>query len=75
MVVLSVGCSTSFQYIPFHSKAGPASGAAMVPLRELLGYATALRSITGGEGSFSMELAGYGPMDAATAKAALAESW
>ncbi|CAM9532689.1 unnamed protein product [Chrysoparadoxa australica] len=34
---------------------------AQVPVKELLGYASALRSITGGEGSFTMEFAGYRP--------------
>lgn len=32
-----------------------------VPLASLLGYATALRSITQGEGSFSMEFSHYAP--------------
>lgn len=32
-----------------------------VPLAALLGYATALRSITQGEGSFSMEFSHYAP--------------
>jgi elongation factor G len=32
---------------------------AEVPLRELIGYSTALRSVTSGEGSFSMEFAIY----------------
>ncbi|CAM9694014.1 unnamed protein product [Choristocarpus tenellus] len=36
---------------------------ARVPLRELLGYATTLRSITAGEASFTMEFGGYTPMD------------
>lgn len=32
-----------------------------VPLASLLGYATALRSITQGEGSFTMEFSHYAP--------------
>jgi elongation factor G len=32
-----------------------------VPLAALLGYATALRSITQGEGSFTMEFSHYAP--------------
>ncbi|CAM9289924.1 unnamed protein product [Discosporangium mesarthrocarpum] len=42
---------------------------ARVPLRELLGYATALRSISAGEGSFTMEFGGYTRMDADVQKA------
>lgn len=34
-----------------------------VPLRELVGYASTLRAITAGEGSFSMQLHGYSAMD------------
>jgi elongation factor G len=34
---------------------------ALVPLATMLGYATALRSMTGGEGSFSLEFAEYSP--------------
>ena len=34
-----------------------------VPLKEILGYANNLRSITGGEGSFSAEYKGHSPCD------------
>ena len=43
-----------------------------VPLRELLGYATTLRSISAGEASFTMELGGYTRMDLETQRAVLA---
>lgn len=46
-----------------------------VPLRELLGYATTLRSLSGGEASFTMELGGYARMDADAQKAALDGGW
>jgi elongation factor G len=36
-----------------------------VPLKEILGYANNLRSITGGEGSFSAEYKGHSPCDSA----------
>lgn len=42
-----------------------------VPLREFLGYATTLRSISAGEASFTMELGGYTRMDAETQRAVL----
>lgn len=35
-----------------------------VPLAEILGYAKSLRSLTGGEGSFSAEYKGHSPCDA-----------
>jgi elongation factor G len=35
---------------------------AIVPLAEMLSYATQLKSITGGQGSFTMELRGYEPV-------------
>jgi elongation factor G len=35
---------------------------AIVPLAEMLSYATQLKSMTGGQGSFSMELRGYEPV-------------
>jgi elongation factor G len=35
---------------------------AMVPLREMIGYATILRSKTAGEATFSMELGGFEPV-------------
>jgi elongation factor G len=35
---------------------------AIVPLAEMLSYATNLKSMTGGQGSFSMELKGYEPV-------------
>jgi len=37
-----------------------------VPLAEILGYAKSLRSLTGGEGSFSAEYKGHSPCDAST---------
>lgn len=46
-----------------------------VPLRELLGYATTLRSLSGGEASFTMELGGYARMDPDAQKAALEGGW
>ncbi|CAM9280876.1 unnamed protein product [Scytosiphon promiscuus] len=46
-----------------------------VPLRELLGYATTLRSLSGGEASFTMELGGYARMDVDAQKAALDGGW
>jgi elongation factor G len=35
---------------------------ALIPLSEMFGYATKLRSITQGRGSFSMEFSNYEPM-------------
>jgi elongation factor G len=35
---------------------------AEVPLSSMLGYSSALRSLTGGSGSFSMRVIGYGEM-------------
>lgn len=46
-----------------------------VPLRELLGYATTLRSLSAGEASFTMELGGYARMDADAQKTALEGGW
>lgn len=46
-----------------------------VPLRELLGYATTLRSLSAGEASFTMELGGYARMDADAQRAALEGGW
>lgn len=46
-----------------------------VPLRELLGYATTLRSLSAGEASFTMELGGYARMDADAQKVALEGGW
>lgn len=46
-----------------------------VPLRELLGYATTLRSLSGGEASFTMELGGYARMDADSQRIALDGGW
>jgi len=44
---------------------------ASVPLRELLGYASALRALSAGEATFSMHLEGYFPMEAAVAQKVL----
>ena len=46
-----------------------------VPLRELLGYATTLRSLSAGEASFTMELGGYARMDPDAQKMALEGGW
>ena len=46
-----------------------------VPLRELLGYATTLRSLSAGEASFTMELGGYARMDSEAQKTALEGGW
>ncbi|CAN0161016.1 unnamed protein product, partial [Ectocarpus sp. 12 AP-2014] len=46
-----------------------------VPLRELLGYATTLRSLSAGEASFTMELGGYARMDEDAQRAALDGGW
>lgn len=46
-----------------------------VPLRELLGYATTLRSLSAGEASFTMELGGYERMDAAAQATVLEGEW
>ncbi|CAB1109383.1 unnamed protein product [Ectocarpus sp. CCAP 1310/34] len=46
-----------------------------VPLRELLGYATTLRSLSAGEASFTMELGGYARMDEDAQRAALEGGW
>ena len=47
---------------------GHASVRAMVPLANLAGYATALRSLTQGRGAASLELDGYRPQLSATPK-------
>ena len=44
------------------------------PLAAMVGYATALRSMTAGQGAFSMSFAEYRAMDPFTAKQVLAES-
>lgn len=46
---------------------------ALVPLRELVGYSTVIRSKTAGEGSFSMEFAAYEPLSPQLQKAILAD--
>lgn len=46
-----------------------------VPLRELLGYATTLRSLSAGEAGFTMELGGYSRMDPDAQKTALEGGW
>ncbi|KAI8980455.1 P-loop containing nucleoside triphosphate hydrolase protein [Pilobolus umbonatus] len=44
-----------------------------VPLSSMLGYSRALRSLTGGSGSFSMRVIGYGEMSKDREKAVVAE--
>jgi elongation factor G len=46
---------------------------ALVPLSELEGYASRLNSLTGGRGSYSMQLAHYDPVPAALAQKLVAE--
>ncbi|KAI9253194.1 P-loop containing nucleoside triphosphate hydrolase protein [Sporodiniella umbellata] len=46
---------------------------AHVPLSSLLGYSNALRSLTGGSGSFSMRVIGYGEMSKDREKAVISE--
>ncbi|KAI9593801.1 P-loop containing nucleoside triphosphate hydrolase protein [Syncephalis fuscata] len=46
---------------------------ASVPLAGLLGYASALRSLTAGTGTFTMELYGYGSLSATQQQAILTE--
>ncbi|KAI9487833.1 MAG: P-loop containing nucleoside triphosphate hydrolase protein [Benjaminiella poitrasii] len=46
---------------------------AYVPLSSMLGYSSALRSLTGGSGSFSMRVTGYGEMSKDREKAVLSE--
>ncbi len=63
------------------SPSSPASGGALskalvraaVPLKSMVGYSTALRSKTAGEGSFSMEFAQYAAVPAAVQKAIVAD--
>ena len=45
---------------------------ALVPLREMVGFSTPLRSRTAGEGSFAMEFVEYAPVGPALQKAAMA---
>lgn len=47
---------------------------AIVPLSEMFGYATALRSTTSGRGSFSMEFAHYAPVPTSVAEKVLKSS-
>jgi translation elongation factor EF-G len=44
-----------------------------IPLRELVGYASTLRSITAGEASLSMELHGYREVETGRTAILLAE--
>lgn len=44
-----------------------------VPLSSMLGYSSALRSLTGGSGSFSMRVIGYGEMSKDREKAVISE--
>ena len=46
---------------------------AHVPLSSMLGYSSALRSLTGGSGSFSMRVIGYGEMSKDREKAVVSE--
>jgi elongation factor G len=48
---------------------------ALTPLTGMLGYATALRSLTSGRGSFSMELDHHAPASAATHERFLGPQW
>jgi elongation factor G len=47
---------------------------ALVPLAELIGYSTALRSLTHGEGGLSLEFAHYGRLDGAAEQAVLLDA-
>jgi elongation factor G len=58
---------------PGGSVAGKALVRADVPLKSMVGYSTALRSKTAGEGSFSMEFAQYAPVPAAVQRAIVAD--
>jgi elongation factor G len=53
-----------------HSR-GMQSVRAMVPLAEMFGYATRLRSVTQGRGTFSMEFAHYAPVPESVTKSIL----
>ena len=46
---------------------------ALVPLAQLLGYASQVRSLTSGEASLSMEFSHYAPLDAHTEQQRLLE--
>ena len=46
---------------------------ARVPLREMIGYSTALRSLTSGEGNFSMEYEGFEPVLSSMAQDEIAQ--
>lgn len=46
---------------------------AHVPLSSMLGYSSALRSLTGGSGAFSMRVIGYGEMSKDREKAVVSE--
>lgn len=48
---------------------------AMTPLTEMIGYATALRSMTSGRGTFTMELDHYAQADDATHERFLGKDW
>ena len=47
----------------------------MTPLTEMIGYATALRSITSGRGGFTMELDHYDRVNDATHARFLGPEW
>ncbi|RUA15854.1 MAG: elongation factor G, partial [Clostridia bacterium] len=53
-----------------HSR-GMQSVRAVVPLAEMFGYATRLRSITQGRGTFSMEFSHYAPVPESVVKSIL----
>ncbi len=52
-------------------RATPRRSRAMVPLAEMFGYATDLRSMTQGRGVFTMEFDHYAPVSETVAKAVL----
>ena len=54
---------------------GMRSVSAMTPLTGMIGYATALRSLTSGRGTFTMELDHYMPASDATHERFLGANW
>ncbi|MBI2901172.1 MAG: elongation factor G [Planctomycetes bacterium] len=47
---------------------------ATIPMMEIMDYETQLRSVTGGEGSYSIELAGYEPLPSRLAEGIIAKT-